>query len=399
MPFLLWVIVFCAIRSRDQQATGFSALSLGRRISYSRFSNFFEKTTTRDRRYCWYAVNVNREEFVSTVARPEEAKDVGFDTGTKIGTEAEAASVSPPFRKKKRKLSVASRATFETRFGELLEFKELHGHLKVPRRYGKLGDWVNKLRQRKDRLDQDRLDRLNEIDFCWDASGDKRRKEREKWWERLESLPLTTIQQEQTGVCRIPDTAESEDLATTVNEPFSLSLLSSSSSRGVAKNSQQSSMLSFEHLTSAQKKWLRRQQIEYIESGRKPSTKLDKTQIQALNEIDPNWWQTARERKWHAQYLALKYFRAKHGHCNVPNSHEDTKLFHWVQNTRKKYRAVKFGQEDGRRSDGSPILSKAQIELLDKIDFVWDPWGHHTEYSWSSKTSDRFDRNARSRWD
>ena len=70
-----------------------------------------------------------------------------------------------------------------------------------------------------------------------------------------------------------------------------------------------------------------------------------------------------------------------------------------VQNTRKKYRAVKFGKDNGRRSDGSPILSKAQIELLDKIDFVWDPWGHYIEYSGFLETNNRYSHNAKSYWD
>jgi hypothetical protein len=239
-------------------------------------------------RRCRQATKLDFEETVSTVARMEDSIDVVFDK--EINIETEAASISTQTRKKNRKLSAAARATFEIRFIELLEFKEFHGHLMVPRRYGKLGDWVNKLRQRKHRLDQERLDRLNGIGFCWDASGDKRRKEREKWWERLESLPLSTVEQPKPGTCRM-----------------------SPPSRGAIQRPQQLSILSFENLTNAQTKWLRRQRIQYIESGRNPSSKLDRTQIQALNAIDPNWWQTATERKWNDQYFALKNFKAKHG--------------------------------------------------------------------------------------
>jgi len=55
-----------------------------------------------------------------------------------------------------------------------------------------------------------------------------------------------------------------------------------------------------------------------------------------------------------------------------------------VQNTRKKYRALKLQREDGFRSDGSPKLTTAQVELLDSIDFIWDPWGHYEDRSWLS---------------
>ncbi len=53
-----------------------------------------------------------------------------------------------------------------------------------------------------------------------------------------------------------------------------------------------------------------------------------------------------------------------------------------VQNTRKKYKAIKFQHEDGFHRDGSPKLSAAQIELLDKIDFNWDPWNHYDDGTW-----------------
>ena len=59
--------------------------------------------------------------------------------------------------------------------------------------------------------------------------------------------------------------------------------------------------------------------------------------------------------------------------------------FERVQNTRKNYRAVKFDKHDGLRSDGTPKLSLRQIELLDKIEFNWDPWGHYTDWYESSR--------------
>jgi len=335
--------------SADHLAIGFSSLDIGC------FSGLFERSSIADGCLCLYTVDADREQIVSTVHRAEAA--------------ANSASASASGRRKRRPSAAAS-ANFENRFRELLEFREINGHTRVPRRHGQLGDWVNKLRQRKYQLDEQRLDRLNEIGFCWDASDDKRRKEREKWWERLESLSKS----QQQNVYRQAEAG---------SEKFTP--VDASSSLGVIH--QQSSVLSIDILTGPQKKWLRRQRIEYIDSGRKPSPKLEEKQIQALNEIDPNWWQTARERKWDAQYIALTDFQAKHGHCNVTNAHKDKKLFNWVQNTRKKYRAVKLQHEDRLRSDGSPKLSKVQIQLLDIIDFNWDPWGHYADCSWLFNTN------------
>lgn len=62
---------------------------------------------------------------------------------------------------------------FEERFNELLEYKEEHGDLLVPRRYHnkKFANWVYRIRNPKDKalLSQDRLDRLNEIGFVWNV--------------------------------------------------------------------------------------------------------------------------------------------------------------------------------------------------------------------------------------
>jgi len=301
---------------------------------------------------CFYATRSDQEDLVASLPLTEKAADVE----------------TVPSHLRKRRISTSARENFDNRFFELLEFKEIHGHTRVPRRHEKLGDWVNKLRQRKDRLDEQRLERLNEIGFCWDASGDKRRKEREKWWNRLESL--------------------------TIAGSGTQTIVPADASLSKSMTCQETNNIVFDCLTDSEKKWLRRQRIQYIDSGRKPSLKLDEEQIQALNEIDPNWWQTPRERKWYAQYAALKEFKENHGHSNVTSSHEDKKLFNWVQNTRKKYRAVELQTEDGFLSDGSPKLTKAQIELLDRIDFVWDPWGHYDDRRWLSCSAGPTDTSA-----
>ena len=92
-------------------------------------------------------------------------------------------------------------------------------------------------------------------------------------------------------------------------------------------------------------------------------------------------------RKWPTWYtwinLAMTFF------VSYPYLSQPSPLLfstYRVQNTRKKYRAVKLQREDGFLSDGSPKLTRTQIELLDKIGFIWDPWGHHDDHSWLSYT-------------
>ena len=59
---------------------------------------------------------------------------------------------------------------WETRFNELIKYKAEHGDCNVPRSRGQLlATWVHKQRAnyRKRKLSQNRIDRLNSIDFSW----------------------------------------------------------------------------------------------------------------------------------------------------------------------------------------------------------------------------------------
>ena len=57
---------------------------------------------------------------------------------------------------------------WEQRFRELQEFQKRHGHCRVYSNSGKLGVWVSGIRQRKEKLSQKRLHRLNQLGFDWD---------------------------------------------------------------------------------------------------------------------------------------------------------------------------------------------------------------------------------------
>ena len=58
---------------------------------------------------------------------------------------------------------------WETRFNELVQYKAKHGDCIVPQRQGQLGTWVSNQRfnYKEGKLSQDRVNRLNGIDFKW----------------------------------------------------------------------------------------------------------------------------------------------------------------------------------------------------------------------------------------
>jgi hypothetical protein len=67
--------------------------------------------------------------------------------------------------------------------------------------------------------------------------------------------------------------------------------------------------------------------------------------------------------KWHDKYLLLCEYKARHGHCLVPHRHVDTnsdaKLGAWVTEQRRLHKRGK--------------LSTNRFEMLDDLDFSWDP--------------------------
>mmetsp|Transcript_34344 Transcript_34344/g.82135 ORF Transcript_34344/g.82135 Transcript_34344/m.82135 type:complete len:330 (-) Transcript_34344:24-1013(-) len=83
------------------------------------------------------------------------------------------AGKTPNFR-------AAGRKTWDQRFQELLEFKELHGHTVVPQNSGPLGTWVRMQRvahkkwkagDQKASMTAEKALKLREIGFCFDASA------------------------------------------------------------------------------------------------------------------------------------------------------------------------------------------------------------------------------------
>jgi hypothetical protein len=70
-------------------------------------------------------------------------------------------------------------AAWEQKFAELLTYKEINGHCKVPVKESdnpQLGSWVDRQRtfRKKDKLSEDRIQRLDEIGFVWELKSGKR---------------------------------------------------------------------------------------------------------------------------------------------------------------------------------------------------------------------------------
>lgn len=229
--------------------------------------------------------------------------------------------------------------SWDERFEELVGFQAIYNHTFVSKRlppHRELGLWVNRQRQRYKNmasvlesiqqrppessssagaghggsvkalteedvpslleqkcspLDLDRIRRLNAIGFSWDASNAKKEKEREQWWNRLEEIRTACHDNEFEDLCGSSSRPSSTTTAT------GLSLTNTT-------------------LTASQQDWLRRQRnqyVDYYQLGYTNSCSLDEEQIRALNDMDPTWWMTARQRQWEIRFEELQAYKAEHG--------------------------------------------------------------------------------------
>jgi hypothetical protein len=229
------------------------------------------------------------------------------------------------------------RLPFADRVHQLIEYQNQHGDTLVPKRYAEnpaLGNWVNKQRQQfkkfraKEKpcsLTDERILVLNEVGFCWDgtaalnsSSSAKRRTESTSWWKRFEEL---------------------QSYASTVDE-----------------------------LPPSFNQWLRQQRQEYQTFRHGEACKLDEKKVKALNDLDPEWWKTVRQRQWEARWRELIAYHDRHGDCCVPISYENRKLANWVSNVRKSYNLKTAGKISK--------LTNHQIAQLNEIGFVWNRWDY-----------------------
>ena len=246
------------------------------------------------------------------------------------------------------------------RIQQVVDYRDKYGHTLVPKRFKEnpsLGNWVNKQRQQYRRynegktpcsLTEKRIQLLNDIGFCWDATSLQSgsceddiyeslsferlyQKRQDAWWRRLDEIKALIVDGSLTSLDRIE----------------------SQSSLG---------------------HWLNMQRKEYSrwKDGKTLSTStLDNDKIQALSLIDSEWWKGVRQRQWDARFQELLDYRKRHDDCCVPISYRNQKLANWVSNQRRKYTLKMSGQPSE--------LTDEQMEQLNAVGFVWNRWEHQFE--------------------
>ncbi|EJK45784.1 hypothetical protein THAOC_35582 [Thalassiosira oceanica] len=125
-----------------------------------------------------------------SVGRRRNNEDKQWDARFKelVNYRSEHGDCDVPEKRDKLGTWASQTVPWETRFNELVQYKAKHGDCNVPESQGQLGRWVHRQRvaYKKNKLLQDRLDRLNDIGFDWTPSMMRSKKR--------ESLPSEQVQ-------------------------------------------------------------------------------------------------------------------------------------------------------------------------------------------------------------
>jgi GTPase SAR1 family protein len=249
-----------------------------------------------------------------------------------------------------------------TRYYDLLQFHKTHEHTIVPKRYKNnptLGNWVNKQRQhyrnfiqnqKPCSLTTERIDLLNNIQFCWDASNvskasgittildETKHLNDEEWWNQYNQLKALL----QTH--SLSNETKSDD--NTLYRPIHY----------------------MNRYNSTLAHWLDKQRELYNNNY---TVLLSCNKIEALQQLDEFWYMSLRDYIWEVRFIQLQHYKYMHGDCCVPIGFVENKpLGQWVSNQRKKFKC-----------NSKTMLSNDRIERLNSIGFVWNRW----EYEFTKK--------------
>ena len=250
---------------------------------------------------------------------------------------------------------------WEVRYQELKEFKEAHGHCKVPQKHpGGLGMWVAGQRSKKARRrhDASQTQKLKELGLQY---AEKR---------QTQKLGETAVQRKQV---ERPDQfgSDLQEQKSTDSSPLHPPDLPPLHLPDLRKN--RAELMSdrwearFRELEEFQEehghcnvprkhlrlgKWVNNQRC----AGKEKLQRLDASRVQKLDRLGFEWATARRRYPWEGWCQRLKEFKEEHGHCDVPQKYAGG-LGNWVAQQRFK--------------GGKRRLDAHQIQQLNELGFQW----------------------------
>ncbi len=248
-------------------------------------------------------------------------------------------------------------------YGKLLDFKEIHGHTKVPQKEPIIGIWVNNIRQNKHNLSQEKIQQLNDIGFIWDLS----------LYEWEETITLLNKFKKENGHLKVPakkgilgirvrkirqkkGNLSQEKIQQLEDMGFIWDVLSYEWEEKITL------LKKFKKENGHTKVPIKEPIIgKWVQTIRRRKDKLSQEKIQELNKIGFIWDLFSYE--WEEKITLLKKFKKENGHTKVPL--KEPIIGNWVSNIRSN----------------NYDLSSENIQELNDIGFIWDV----LSYEWEEK--------------
>jgi hypothetical protein len=272
---------------------------------------------------------------------------------------------------------------------DLREYQTQHGHIRVPRKSGPLGEWARCQRSynrlngqgQSTPLTAERKQLLDEMGFDFHPTGDKTGAKRKRVGVDGEE-PMEGEQQQGSGGGGVNASQEFQHQIK-LNEIWSNRL-------------QELRLYQIQHkltrvpymVPGALGRWIRtqRKNNRLDEEQGKSTPLLTAERKKILDEMGFNWGkqnplerderkQVAKQKRiieqknlskiaWFNQLKDLREFQTQHGHIRVPK--KSGPLWKWVRNQRHYNRLNEEGQQ-------STQLTTERKQLLDGIGFIWNP--------------------------
>ena len=244
---------------------------------------------------------------------------------------------------------------FIERVQELAAYRAETGHCNVPKRYGPLGNFVNKQRQlhrkhmegQTSSLTPERIQVLEQLRFQWsvDAKNATRQKNDRVWMERYDELKEY---RRVHGACRVPS----------------------------------------DHPNTKLVSWAKAQRMEYrrlLKIGGGEGKEEGNDDVATMSSLTPERIRlldairfevsSAHDELFEARMAQLREYKDLYGDTLVPITYENRALAQWVSTQRRRYRKL---QKTGVRPYG---FSNERIRQLDDVGFVWNYRQHREDES------------------
>ncbi len=270
-------------------------------------------------------------------------------------------------------------AAWEVMYKELVKFKSVFGHVRVPLEYkvnSKLGGWVG--RQRKNKTDRklsgERIKKLNALGFLWQEDIEKMR--HAAWEKRYDTL--VKYKKDKGHIDRFQIRRDDYTLGLWVETQIvskdrmpsyrkkKLDAIGFKWDKGNFRDDRWNEMYKRLQMFKADYGHTRVKSSDdfklsvWLQRNKRDRDKIDETKRKKLERLGIKWSNELFRELWDKRFGELERFRKKNGHINISKS--DRQLYEWIQDQKKSKREGRLPEDRRAKLEGIHFIWAGEIE-------------------------------------